>query len=171
MQYVSAVVTWLGAISITVAVLAFWFAGAWIRVRGEVDDARQIRLVVTNRGRADGEATWLGVGTPSRRWPRRGLVGFHPVEPEIVVSGFEPTVVPAGAMRVWTATWPPEDVYAKRLVARGVIEDVEVRRGSRLVRVGALANGKWRMGRLRHVPGTFVQPAPTAPTHPGSEPS
>jgi hypothetical protein len=79
---VSAVVTWLGAISVVVAVLTFRFSGPWIRLRGEVDAAHNVRLFATIMAASPGtspcSASARHVGadsgcdaaTPSR-WSRR----------------------------------------------------------------------------------------------------
>ena len=72
MQVVSAVVTWLGAISVILAVLTFRLSGPWIRLRGEVDAENQIRLIATNHGRIAGCTRRSTASSARTDHPRQG---------------------------------------------------------------------------------------------------
>ena len=156
MQVVSAVVTWLGAVSVVVAVLTFRFSGPWIRLRGEVDSADNVRLIATNQGRIAGYISLLGIGTPRRDGLRvRPNTAVH-VEPEIPIEGFQATELKVGEMKVWKATWPTDGVEAERRTNSRVTRPRKVEPGSRDVRVYATVNGKLRTGRItRNTDVTF----------------
>lgn len=156
MQVVSAAVTWLGAITVIFAVLTFRFAGAWIRLRGAIDEARQIRLKVTNHGRATGEVISLGLGTRHRRFFRRSY--YMPLEPNIILDDFQPITLEAGAMRTWDALWPEAEVRAERRgLSHAISKTRKVLPGSHRVRVYGIVNGRLRSRRIRHEKGAFVR--------------
>ena len=145
MQVVSAVVTWLGAISVILAVLTFRLSGPWIRLRGEVDAENQIRLIATNHGRIAGYIYLLGVGTPRRAGLRLRPNAAIPVKPEIVIPGFQATDLKAGEIKVWEATWPAGGVEAdRRTLSSKVVKTRKVEPGSRAAWVYATVNGKLR---------------------------
>jgi hypothetical protein len=153
MQVVSAVVTWLGAVSVIVAILTFRFSGPWIRLRGEVDAANTVRLIATNHGRIAGYIFLLGVGTPRRAGlrPRLRPNAAVPVRPEIVIENFKPTDLKTGEIKVWEATWPADGVEAdRRTLSSKVVRTRRVSPGSRAVRVYATVNGKLRTGRITY---------------------
>jgi hypothetical protein len=158
MQVVSAVVTWLGAISVVVAVLTFRFAGPWIRLRGEVDAARNVRVIATNHGRIAGYISLLGIGTPRRDGLRPRPNSAIAVDPEIVIEEFTPTDLKVGELRVWKATWPEGGVEAdRRRLSSRVARTRRVRPGSRAVRVYGTINGKFRTGRITPDKGATFQ--------------
>jgi hypothetical protein len=149
MQVVSAVVTWLGAISVVVAVLTFRFSGPWIRLRGEVDAADNVRLIATNHGRIAGYISLLGIGTPRRDGLRVRPNAADHVDPEIPIEGSQATELNAGEMKVWRATWPTGGVEVdRRIRSSKVTRTRKVEPGSRSVRVYATVNGRFRTGRI-----------------------
>jgi hypothetical protein len=156
MQVVSAVVTWLGAITVIFAVLTFRFAGAWIQLRGAIDDDRQIRLRATNRGRAAGEVSSLGLGTRHRRVFARS--SYSPLEPDITVDDFKPITLEAGTMKAWNAIWPKGEVHVeKRALSRTISKTRKVLPGSHCVRLYGIVNGKLRSGRIISEKGVFAR--------------
>jgi hypothetical protein len=156
MQVVSAVVTWLGAVSVVVAILTFRFSGPWIRLRGQVDAANRVRLIATNHGRIAGHIFLLGVGTPRRAGLRLRPNEAAPVQPEIVIENFTPTDLKTGEIKVWEATWPVDGVEAdRRTLSSKVVKNRKVKPGSRAVRVYATVNGKLRTGRITHDKGAI----------------
>jgi hypothetical protein len=134
-----------------VAVLTFRFSGPWIRLRGEVDAAHNVRLFATNHGRIAGYSSLLGIGTPCRRRLRLRRSYAVPLEPEIVIERFEATELKVSELRIWKASWPSDRVQAeRRTLSSKVVKTRSVAPGSRAVRVYATVNGKFRTGRLTH---------------------
>jgi hypothetical protein len=158
MEVVSAVVTWLGALSVVAAVLTFRFGGPVIRLRGEVDANRNVRLIAINHGRIAGYISRLGIGTPRRRRLRLRRSYAASVEPAIVISGFTATELRVGELKVWTTTWPSDGVRAeRRTLSSEVVKTRRVDPGSRSVRVYGTVNGKFRTGRITYAKDATFQ--------------
>ena len=129
--------------------LTFRFSGPWIRLRGEVDAAGNVRLIATNHGRIAGYISLLGVGTPCRDRRRLRRDSAFPVEPEIQIEGFAPAELKVGQMKVWRAAWPEGGAKAgPRTRSSKVARTRRVDPGSRAVRVYATVNGRFRTGRI-----------------------